>query len=134
GMTNRQDENGAPFLGLTSQPLEGETVWDSTGLGAAVPTVAVSQDGAVAALRTVSLQGADGFFATSHSVTLTRPTARRTIPIDPPLRDILGLSLSGDGALLALSGLAPDGDETVVLDLYDGASGERIARHSLWEA
>lgn len=134
GMTIWQTDTGAPFLALPDQPLEGETVWDSTGLGAAVPTVAVSQDGAVAALRTVSLQGADGFFATSHSVTLTRPTARRTIPIDPPLRDILGLSLSGDGALLALSGLAPDGDETVVLDLYDGASGERIARHSLWEA
>ncbi|MCO5159131.1 MAG: WG repeat-containing protein [Aquamicrobium sp.] len=134
GMTIWQTDTGAPFLALPDQPLEGETVWDSEGLSAAVPTVAVSQDGAVAALRTVSLQGADGFFATSHSVTLTRPTARRTIPIDPPLRDILGLSLSGDGALLALSGLTPDGDETTVLDLYDAASGERIARHSLWEA
>lgn len=134
GMTIWQTDTGAPFLALPDQPLEGEEVWTSEGLTAAVPTVAVSQDGAVAALRTASLQGADGFFATSHSVTLTRPSGRRTFAIDPPLRDILGLALSGDGALLALSGLSPDDDETAVLDLYDTASGERIARHSLWEA
>lgn len=133
GMTIWQTDTGAPFLALPDQPLEGEEIWASEGLGAAVPTVAVSQDGAVAALRTAFLQGADGFFAASQSVTLTRPSGRRTIAIDPPLDDILGLALSGDGALLALSGLVPD-DGAVALDLYDTASGERIARHFLWEA
>lgn len=130
GLTVWETATGAPFLSLPGQALEGEQVWPPDALRASVPTVAIAGDGTLAALRERSLEGEDGFFHTHWSVSVTRVSGRRMIEIDPPLADILSIALSHDGALLALSGRDSE-DYGAALDLYDTASGERIARHSL---